>query len=165
MRSKLIRRASMVVIAVGILAVLAKAVFTAGAASSAQIILAAAGCVFGYIVVRLAQTLFAADPERRRTARVWLMAAAAVPVFVLTPTAIGSSPPELTSTLLIAAAVWLALAMAYTSFVLARAGRVSSSRLTLDERRAMPKDGVARRRRTAFGVVSTPRRANHAPTV
>lgn len=52
-----------------------------------------------------------------------VLALFAVPALVLAPAAIGSSPPDATSIILLVAAVWLALAMSFTSYILARAGR------------------------------------------
>jgi tryptophan-rich sensory protein len=121
MRSRLIRHAIMVVCATVLVAMFALATVTSGPVSSAALLFAGAAILFGYTVTRLAGAMFAADQETRRKARRALIVAAAVPVFVLTPTTIASSPSEYASMILVASAVWLALALALTSFVVASA--------------------------------------------
>jgi hypothetical protein len=122
-RATRIRKQSMVAVSAVVLALFATVAFAAGSISPAAVLLAVAGLLFGYIVVRLSQAMFAADPVRRQQARRGLIVAGAVPVLVLTPAAIGSSPPDAVSMILIAAAIWLALSMSYTSYILASAGR------------------------------------------
>lgn len=123
MRAPFILRFSMAALTVFVVALFATAALEDGSVTTAQVLLAIAGFVFAYIVVRLAHSLFAANAARRRKARRALILAAAVPALVLTPTVIGSSPPQFTPMILLASAVWLALAMSFTSYVLAKATR------------------------------------------
>jgi hypothetical protein len=97
MRATLIRRLWMVAVSTVILALFTTAALSAASVSAGQVLLAISGLLFGYIVVRLSQSLFAAGAARRRRARRGLILAAAVPALVLTPTVIGSSPPGFTS--------------------------------------------------------------------
>jgi hypothetical protein len=113
----------MVAVSTVILALFTTAALSAASVSAGQVLLAISGLLFGYIVVRLSQSLFAAGAAHRRRARRELILAAAVPALVLTPTVIGSSPPGFTSTILLSSVVWLALAMSYTSYILAKATR------------------------------------------
>jgi hypothetical protein len=121
MRAPFILRLSMAAVTVVVVALFAAAALEDGSVSSGQVLLAVAGFVFAYIVVRLTHTLIAANAARRRKARRALILAAAVPALVLTPTVIGSSPPQFTPMILLASTVWLALAMAFTSYLLAKA--------------------------------------------
>ena len=121
MRSRLIRHSIMVVCAAALVAVFTLATDPTGPISSGALLLAGAAIVFGYIIVRLSRALFDAEPGTRRKAGRALVVAAAVPVFVLTPTAIASSPSEYASMILVASSVWLALALALTSFLVASA--------------------------------------------
>jgi heme exporter protein D len=122
MQSIMARRAAMTVVALIVLGLFTQAAAAAGGVSAPQILLAAAACVFGYIVVRLARSMLVDDPVARRRARRGLIFAGVVPALVLTPAALEASPRDYWPMILIAAAVWLAVSMAYTSFILARAG-------------------------------------------
>lgn len=159
MRSTWMRRVALMAVTVIVLGLFVKAATAAGGVTVPQVLLAAAGCLFGYIVIRLTQAMFAAEPSGRRRARRGLMFAAAVPVLVLTPTAIGSSPWEYAPMILLGSAIWLALAMSYTSFILARATRRAAGTSETLATRATAKpsgDGLARERFRAH--------ANHLPS-
>jgi hypothetical protein len=119
MRSRRFRRAIMIISAAVLFAVFTVGALTAGPISWAVFLLASAAIVFGYIITRLSGAMFAAEPRTRRMARRALIVAAAVPVLILTPTAIAATPREYASMILVASAVWLALALAFTSFAVA----------------------------------------------
>jgi uncharacterized membrane protein HdeD (DUF308 family) len=103
------------------------AAVVAGSVSTGQVLLGVSGLVFGYIVVRLLHAMLAAHPARRRTALRGLIITAVVPVLVLTPTEIGSSRPEFAPLILLVCVTWLALAMSYTSYALARTARPATA--------------------------------------
>jgi hypothetical protein len=130
MRSSMPRRTALVFTVVLVIAVFTKLAFFPGGIGEAQLMLAAAGCLFALIVVRLSQAMFDALPERRRRARRRLVVLAAVPALILTPTAIEAAPREYAPMILLASAVWVALAMSYTSFVVARAGQGADDTLS-----------------------------------
>jgi hypothetical protein len=83
------------------------------------VLLVAAGIAFGYVVLRLSHAMFAANAGARRKARRRLILAAAVPALILTPTMLDSAPRRYMSAILLTSAIWIALAMSWTSFLLA----------------------------------------------
>lgn len=129
MHTTFMRHLAMVAVGVVLLALFTAAAFVAGSMSPPQLLLAAAGLVFAYIVVRLTYALFAAEPERRREARAHLILAAAVPALILTPSALGSSPADITPLVVLTAVVWLAAALSFTSYLVARSTRPTYRRV------------------------------------
>ena len=139
MRSIRMRRAAMAAVSTIVIVVFAVAAVSAGGIAWSHVVLAAAGFTFGYIVVRLTEELFVADAIARRTAQRRLIFAAAVPAIVLTPAALEASPRDYWPAILAASAVWLAISMSYTSFLLGRATRETTA--------VRPRSHRSRRRR------------------
>ncbi|HWH52067.1 MAG TPA: hypothetical protein VN651_11040 [Gemmatimonadaceae bacterium] len=83
------------------------------------VLLIAAGIAFGYVVLRLSHAMFAANAGARRKARSRLILAVAVPALILTPTMLDSAPRRYMSAILLTSAIWIALAMSWTSLLLA----------------------------------------------
>jgi hypothetical protein len=126
MRATVERRVSIAILAILALMYFAKGAFAAGTPAPPQLILAATACLFGYIVIRLSQTMYAAERAARRRARRGLVFSSAVPALILVPGALAALPRDYWSNILIAGVVWIALAMSWTSFIVARAVRRSA---------------------------------------
>lgn len=95
-----------------------------------RIIIVFTALVFAGVIVRLASQLHSSSREHRRRARRFLIMSAMVPALILVPAAVEAAGPEYAPVILLAAAVWLTLAMALTSFLLAYATRPRRIRLT-----------------------------------
>jgi hypothetical protein len=127
MRSTMIRHATTIASAATLLGLFTCASMDEGPLSATRATLVAAAVVFAYIVFRLSGEMFAASVERRRKAQRRLLVAAAVPVLVLTPSAVGAMPRDAMPLILISSAVWMAVVMSYASFILRRAARLAAT--------------------------------------
>ena len=82
------RRLAMFGLGAVILAAFGAASIASGGVTVPQVALAVAGFAFGYVVIRLSESMVASSVERRRHAQRRLILAAAIPALVLTAVAV-----------------------------------------------------------------------------
>lgn len=92
-------------------------------AISAKVVLAAMAMIFVGVVARLVGTMLSADPKHGRKAREYLLFCAIAPALILAPAELDAAGRENAAVILLVTAVWLALTIAPTSYLLASATR------------------------------------------
>ena len=117
------RHLAIVVVALALFALLAAVARRAGGPTPDGVLVAGAAALFAWIAARLAWTIATAAPEARRRSTRGLVLTAAIPALMLTPFALDAAPSELAALIVLAALVWIALAMAWTSFLVRQAAR------------------------------------------
>ena len=139
MRTSLVRRIAIAMLTLAILVTFAAMIRTARSIGSAEIALAGGAFVFGFVVLRLVETMLTSDKRHARRARRALIVASVIPAIVLVPSALESSSRDVWPLTLLVAVMWIGIAVSFTSFVLNGASHLQharparSHRLTRDQ--------------------------------
>ena len=128
MRTSLVRRIATAMLTLAILVTFAAMIRTAGPLGSAQIALAGGAFVFGFVVLRLVETMLTSDKRHARRARRALVLASVIPAVVLLPSALESSTRDSRAMIVLAAIMWIGIAVSFTTLVLNRAFRMQHLR-------------------------------------
>jgi biotin transporter BioY len=134
MYTPLVRRIAMAALTLAVLFTVAATIATADRVGSARLILAGGGFLFGFLVLRLVETMLMADRRHSRRARQWLIVASMIPALVLIPSALESSARPYRPLILVGAMLWIGLALSLTSVLLAHAHRAKHERPTRSRR-------------------------------
>lgn len=128
MRTSLVRRIAIAMLTLAILVTFAAMIRTAGSIGSAEIALAGGAFVFGFVVLRLVETMLTSDKRHARRARRALIMASMIPAIVLVPSALESSSRDIRLLTLLVAVMWIGIAASFTWLVLNRAGHLQHPR-------------------------------------